>query len=341
MISELILYKVFGMGTPKFHEWVDFWTLFGYPASTAMNIFRCQARDPETAESRQVKLADLTTRDLICWFERSERFFDAALVNCIQYARNPEFDPRKPLGYQWSRVQIRNYSVFENTRQLLCLHCQAARFFNMTGRDGYFFHVVKMHPHEAPAFLRLVMQELGLNPLLEPVYPPDDSFLRPFEYEDTGDTRAYRQDGHFNQLRLAPRPHLSNMVMNLSQVNENHIMFWFCRDPSAFAHSRHERYREWPFFDANKPVFLQICRSRIVNGCSVEADQRLLCLYCQEPRFYRAVGPGSLYGHIAMCHYGFDLPPQGVVQAYHQHFLLKDKRKQICALHELVATQKS
>lgn len=281
----------------------------------AESTYRCQARDPESAKSRRVKLSELTARDLVCWFERSDDYFCHARHVDLRHDRNPDFDPANPCGYQWSRVQLIGGTALEETRQWLCIHCQVRVFSNVTGHSSYISHLDTWHPHEVPEFVRMVRRELGLKPSLEPVNPIAYNRRDP-RHLLVEERMAYRHDGYFNQLRFAARPHMANVEMTLSEVTEKHVMFWFCREAAGFAEHqlRHERYEDWPLFNQKKPQFLQICRYEV----PIEPFRSVLCLYCQEPRFYRVLGKWGLYGHIAMHHYGVDFPPHSVVREYYR-----------------------
>lgn len=92
-----------------------------YSSSPKDNQLTIRARDPENADGI-VDLTKLTTKDLICWFSRDSKVFSAQNSRIVRSEPNPDFNPDKPLGYQWIRIQTTPNGP-EWTRQVLCMFC--------------------------------------------------------------------------------------------------------------------------------------------------------------------------------------------------------------------------
>lgn len=278
--------------------------------SPVWNKLRIRPRDPDDAD-RVVDLTKLTTKDLICWFNRGPRLFEVNSSEIEKYELNMDFDRNRPLGYQWTRVlKVLSGRKWTWTRLVLCMFCQEPTFNPLTGYNCIIRHYMCMHPHEVPLFVQTLIAELALAPIYESRNMKErrPKFLAPLP-TDIFKYYKYRQDGFSNKLRFSPRMGVSNTMMKLSEVSENNVLHWFWRDikdllkyPHAYA-----RYFEHPLFNPEFPHISQVCRVGH-TGDPNEQYHMFMCLFCQRPKFFFMHEIPGLLAHLIACHWGTDIP---------------------------------
>lgn len=284
-----------------------------YSSSPVDNKLRIRARDPDKAD-RIVDLTKLTTKDLVCWFHRGSTMFSGHNSRIVRFEPNPDFNPDRPLGYQWIRIQT-TLDGREWTRQALCMFCQKPTFNPLTGYQSIIRHFMRMHPHEVPPFVERLIRELGLTP----AYEARDMIMERIPYTYGQPLRVflaylYRKDGYTNQLRFAPRSHVGDTKMKLSEVSERNVLYWFWRDIGDFPkyHHQYARYFEYPQVDSERPELSQIYRVGYTDQAKTRYKMEL-CMHCQEPKFFSMHGDGGLLAHIVVHHWGVGVPSDELV----------------------------
>lgn len=289
-----------------------------YSGLPSYNQLTIAPRDPDNAD-RVVDITKLTTKDLVCWFDRETSLFHHCNPQTAIIRPSPKFDPDRAVGYQWYRKEMQNGR--EIARLLLCLFCQEPTFCPHAGKDSIFLHYMLMHPHEVPPFLKLLFVELGLMPKYEPRYRRSRGRLP--KYMDFAEYFAeinYRNDGVANELRFAP--HFDDVTeMKLSEVDEHVVFPWYWRDLAEFRKSSipNAQYFEYPMFDPECPEVSQIYRIgqhyKTKKPCMMS-----LCMFCQQPYFFPFFcGGAGLLAHFVVYHWGVGVPSVGLVAEWDEH----------------------
>lgn len=153
------------LGTPGFYRQFE----DEYPWGDLIDRPTVLSRKTGKAARKKVHPLDLTNDDLVVWFSRKNDAFTTCGHKNVRYDPNSAFNPKRPVGYQQSRVQL-GYKgeVIEHTRQVLCMFCQTATYFPLWGQDCLILHFEDAHVREVPRFVKILLRELGLS-----VYPPD------------------------------------------------------------------------------------------------------------------------------------------------------------------------
>lgn len=301
--------EVCSLGSVRFYNTLNFYPHPGYFAGLIQNKLTIQPRHPEHA-GKIVDLTKLTSEDVIYWYDRAPRSFNSLSHKNVYYDANADFSTKKPLGYQWSRVQYSNGGdMLENTRQCLCMFCQKPTFFSLTGKNSLIRHLECMHPQELPPFVRIIMEELSLESKLQPRSTVVVNASR-FRYDKEGlwPSLTYRPDGRSNQVRFGPRAGVTDTWVSLADVSERNVMMWFWRDINDLRKYSHKnvRYLVNPDFNPDRPEFCQILRVQTnQEGHSLWHTRRELCLHCQEPHF-DGLFNGGFVSHVADYHWGVD-----------------------------------
>lgn len=296
------------LGTVGFYTTALESTHNGYAPGRYNNSVRICPRSTENA-SREVKLTDITVEDVVCWFSRERTAFVYVKHPNIRYDYRPEFLAKNPEAFQISRIQVDGDLTFEKTRQPMCMFCLEPHFFLLTGDSSLLFHFQHKHPQETPGFVKLIVDELGLSPEKQKHSVCEVSHARMalvrFSYWPG---LTYLDDGDSNRLRFAPHPGISKNKMQLADVSEEVLTYWYARDIEDYQKYRHRNitYKLNPDFDPLKPCVYQISRSfSSQNGLRLD---QIMCLYCQTPRFFYLLGEGGLLGHYATFHWPMELP---------------------------------
>lgn len=282
--------------------------------SAAWNIVRmCPRKQNGSCDQDSINLKEVTTDDVILWFDRStEDFFRTASQPNVKYELSPEFDPRYPQAYQYSRVQVADDGRYlENTRQGLCMFCQWPYFVSLTGAIGLLMHIECLHPHEILLFVKCVIDELDVSfkPRKHSKGRADPSLLA--RRQNCWPTLNYRADGKTNHLRFAPRPGTTNHNVKLAEISENLLVPWYHRDINDYQRYQHDnvRYKLNPFFDPHNPEVAQISRVMIrEDGTEFRPSQEFMCLYCERPLFRYPYGELGHLSHIVGTHWPIEFP---------------------------------
>lgn len=292
-----------------------------YHENANANVVKIRPRDLEQAGEREVNLAHLSNNDVHYWHSRKLANFDCFGDQHIRYEMNRQFQPDKAEGYQMTRVQVlTNGRIYENTRQALCLFCQEPKFFRLAGKKSLLLHMDMAHPHEIPAFVRTILDELKLTyvPCPHSTYSLRNQYRLEFSY--IKNTLKYKCDGRSSPVRYSPRPQQNKLVVRLADVTEKMLVHWFDHDIKDFQHYQHRNvvYVANPLFDRADPQIGQILRG-IFRGSEESGQIRpnfshVLCLFCQQPTFIGLTGTVNMLGHIAGYHWGVGVPEDETVQ---------------------------
>lgn len=245
---------------------------------------------PKFKDSLSVPLSEVTSHNAVYWVQRKEKSFNELRQANIRYEVNALFDQFNPQGYQFSRVQVDDGGVpLESTRQLCCLHCVDLHYFYLFGSE-WLEHYERMHRHELPEFLVLLIDQLGLAHTPPPHQPQvhqigtDECGFRCIWLE-----LPYRDDWEFNQIRYAPHENGTKKSVKARNFLESHLVWYFHRDVGKLNQLQHGnvRYKLSPHFDCKNPELAQIYRFALdEQGVGVQESIQFLCLYCQEPQFF-------------------------------------------------------
>lgn len=283
-----------------------------YRENATKNVLRICARNKIQAQ-REVKLTDITTEDVICWYSRDAKRGTLWLDDPnIWHEERAGFDCTKPEAYQISRIQVDGARLYDKTRQAMCMFCQVPAFYCLSGRHGLLFHIQYAHPHETPEFVKILMTELNLLPRRRKhpsCYTSWADILAHIRYQWYG--FHYLDDGVSNQLRIAPRPGLANTTMKLADVSEDVLVPWFERTLEDFQNYTHPHitYRINPDFDPHNPSVYQLARYvKDKNGKGVERTTQFACMYCQEPHFLYIHGFEGYLSHLSSIHWPVVIP---------------------------------
>lgn len=279
-------------------------------------------RDPDNA-NRMVDLTQLTTKDLICWFHRGSHTFYDAEPDYFYLDLNRDFDPNRPVGYQWTRVDVARQHKKE-ARLPMCIFCQTPTFKSLVGADSILLHHMLMHPHEVPPFVKMLLEELSLMPKYEPRYRLADRDPSEYVQPLQSFTRyLYRQDGFSNQLRFAPRDEYideERTMMKLSHVSELVVFPWYWRDIGDMHMYNHAnaQYYEFPMFN---PVYPEVSQIYRVGYCdqTKERYRMQMCMHCQEPKFFSMHGSTGLLAHMVVYHWGLEMPSTELVAEWDEY----------------------
>lgn len=273
-----------------------------------------------TDQETLLNLTKVTTDDVVFWYKRDRAFFTHPGYIEWKFDFNPDFAPKHPKTYQFSRVDLTlTGRILENTRLALCLFCRYPCFYSLTGPLGILMHIEKMHPHEIPSFVRELMKELDLLsvPDFDLVSAPEVDSTLTLALPDMSDIPYpwqefhYLEDGISNQLRFAPRSRISEHIVKSLDVSESLLVPWYHRNVNDFQKYRHRnvRYKCNPFFDPKKPEVAQIFRVMVDDdGNEILKSQQYLCLYCQVPQFRYLHSEVGLLAHIGGVHTSHEFP---------------------------------
>lgn len=280
-------------GTQRLYEEFDFETIgleeeLGENYKVSGSFPRICARNIDEVGDKDVIISKLTPDDVILWF------FQVLCPNyfgVISHTPNPQFDPRKPEFYQYTRVQLdRNSNEIEHTRQFLCLYCQLPRFF---GLKDIFTHYAYHHPLELPEFVDDIIEELAID--TEPEYA----------VKGVGPSRKHRRcrySGHYkvNELRFFPRN--EDKCMRLATVSEHEVSYSFLRADDYFLrfNGLERKYTSYGWFCRARPRSYQYGYEEKRDG-KIER-RRLLCPFCQTPTFIDAKGKYNYSVHMRREH---------------------------------------
>lgn len=109
------------LGAPSYDDQFD----GTYPTMDSLNVRKIYPRNMDTARYQYARPDELTNDDLVVWYHRESDEYSKCGHCFVRYEKNPDFNPKEPMGYQWSRVQVRvSGEVMEHTRQVMCMFCQ-------------------------------------------------------------------------------------------------------------------------------------------------------------------------------------------------------------------------
>lgn len=168
-----------------------------YPQSDLIDRPRIRPRNMTDAEYTYVLPYMLSADDLLVWISRKKNAFSKCNHHRVRYDPNPDFNPKKPEGYEHSRVQLdHNGKALEYTRQVLCMFCARTRFFPLWGKDYLISHFEKKHIREVPEFVNILLRELNLT-----IYAPDLTAREKIAKSDTIDGSRKLIRFHMNHSR--------------------------------------------------------------------------------------------------------------------------------------------
>lgn len=299
------------IGTLRFYPVATFFSGSCYRGSEVRNVMRICARNKSQAH-KQVRLTDITTKDVICWYSRDPKCDTLWLEHPnIWHEEREGFDTQSPEAYQISRVQVQGDRIYENTRQAMCMFCQVPKCYGLFGPSGLLFHIQHAHPHETPDFVRLLMTELDLLPEKKEHSSCNTSYaqlrtrLGFFWYG-----YYYLDDGESNRLRFAPRPG-AETSKTLADVCEKDLLPWFERTLEDYLNYKHPHmtYVLNPDFDPHNPSVYQLARHlKDENGEGVAGTTQFACMYCRAPTFRYIHGLGGLLSHFGGQHWPSVIP---------------------------------